>query len=58
MTIMSAVYKTVTTVVGRFVPQRLQPMWNHPAGQVLPILDLALIKIFSCSNWYVLTGMF
>jgi len=29
---MSVVYKAVTTTVGRFVPSRLQPFYNHPAG--------------------------
>jgi hypothetical protein len=28
----AALYKTVTTTVGRFVPQKLQPFYNHPAG--------------------------
>ena len=29
---MSAVYKAITTAVGRFVPGTLQPVWTHPAG--------------------------
>lgn len=29
---MSAIYKAVTTTVGRLVPQKLQPFWKHPAG--------------------------
>lgn len=29
---MSAVYKGITTAVGRFVPNSLKPFWNHPAG--------------------------
>ena len=29
---MSAVFKAVTATVGRFVPTRLQPFYNHPAG--------------------------
>jgi len=29
---MSALYRAVTTSVGRFVPAKFQPIWQHPAG--------------------------
>lgn len=29
---MSVIYKSLTKAVGRIVPDKLQPMWNHPAG--------------------------
>ncbi|KAI0215742.1 Mitochondrial pyruvate carrier 2 [Lamellibrachia satsuma] len=29
---MSLIYKQVVTNVGRLVPRKLQPFWNHPAG--------------------------
>jgi len=29
---MSVVYRAVTTSVGKFVPEKLKPFWNHPAG--------------------------
>ncbi|ESO87168.1 hypothetical protein LOTGIDRAFT_229316 [Lottia gigantea] len=29
---MSAIYKTVINVADRFVPAKLGPFWNHPAG--------------------------
>jgi len=29
---MSAIYRGVCTTVGKFVPERMQPFWNHPAG--------------------------
>ena len=28
----SAIYKTLIISVGKFVPERLQPFWKHPAG--------------------------
>lgn len=28
----SAVYKATITFVDRFVPSKLRPLWNHPAG--------------------------
>ena len=28
----SAVYRATITFVDRFVPPKLQPLWNHPAG--------------------------
>jgi len=31
---MSAIFRAVTTTVGRFVPPRLQPFYNHPAGMI------------------------
>ncbi|ELU04999.1 hypothetical protein CAPTEDRAFT_174885 [Capitella teleta] len=29
---MSAVAKVVTQTIGKLVPVKLQPLWNHPAG--------------------------
>ncbi|XP_012251195.1 mitochondrial pyruvate carrier 2-like [Athalia rosae] len=29
---MSVVYKTSMTAIGKYVPNKLQPLWNHPAG--------------------------
>ena len=28
----SAIYKSIVIGVGKFVPERLQPLWKHPAG--------------------------
>ena len=28
----TAVYKAVTSAAERFVPEKLKPFWNHPAG--------------------------
>lgn len=32
---MSAVYRGIITVADRFVPDKLRPLWNHPAGKKL-----------------------
>ena len=37
---MSAVYRGITGAVGKFVPEKMKPFWNHPAG-------IYLIKIVS-----------
>uniref|UniRef100_A0A1B6C219 Mitochondrial pyruvate carrier n=1 Tax=Clastoptera arizonana TaxID=38151 RepID=A0A1B6C219_9HEMI len=29
---MSLIYKTTIAIAEKFVPQKLQPLWNHPAG--------------------------
>ncbi|XP_043282201.1 mitochondrial pyruvate carrier 4-like [Venturia canescens] len=29
---MSLVYRNSMKAIGKFVPQKLQPLWNHPAG--------------------------
>ena len=29
---MSVAYKNTMNVIGKFVPQKFQPLWNHPAG--------------------------
>lgn len=29
---MSQLYKKSILTIGKFVPQQLQPLWNHPAG--------------------------
>ncbi|XP_076760537.1 mitochondrial pyruvate carrier 2 [Xylocopa sonorina] len=29
---MSVVYKNTMTKIGKFVPEKFQPLWNHPAG--------------------------
>ncbi|XP_015521511.1 mitochondrial pyruvate carrier 2 [Neodiprion pinetum] len=29
---MSVIYKTSMGVIGKFVPEKLQPLWKHPAG--------------------------
>jgi len=39
---MSAIYHTLTTTVGRFVPSRLQPLYNHPAGIMLCVNHITL----------------
>lgn len=31
---MSIIYKATIAVAEKFVPQKLQPLWNHPAGTV------------------------
>ena len=37
---MSTIYKAVTKTAGKFIPQSMQPMWQHPAGKILEeILD-------------------
>ena len=47
---MSALYKAVTTSVGRFVPARLQPFYNHPAGISGKIVDRMLRSSRSCNR--------
>jgi len=29
---MSVIYKSLVRVAGRFVPKKLEPVWEHPAG--------------------------
>ncbi|XP_046746368.1 mitochondrial pyruvate carrier 2-like [Diprion similis] len=29
---MSVIYKTSMGVIGKYVPEKLQPLWKHPAG--------------------------
>ncbi|XP_033191839.1 mitochondrial pyruvate carrier 3-like isoform X1 [Bombus vosnesenskii] len=29
---MSVAYKNTMNAIGKFVPQKFQPLWNHPAG--------------------------
>ncbi|XP_043803073.1 mitochondrial pyruvate carrier 3-like [Apis laboriosa] len=29
---MSVIYKNTMNSIGKFVPQKFQPLWNHPAG--------------------------
>ncbi|KAK9303559.1 hypothetical protein QLX08_004784 [Tetragonisca angustula] len=29
---MSLVYKNTMNAIGKYVPQKFQPLWNHPAG--------------------------
>ena len=29
---MSVIYKNSMNVIGKFVPEKLQPLWKHPAG--------------------------
>lgn len=31
----SLVYKNSMKAIGKFVPEKLQPLWNHPAGKWL-----------------------
>ena len=31
---MALIYKQVVTAVGRVVPRKMQPFWNHPAGRL------------------------
>lgn len=29
---MSVIYKNTVKTIGKYVPDKLQPLWNHPAG--------------------------
>ena len=31
---MALIYKQVVSAVGRMVPRKMQPFWNHPAGRL------------------------
>lgn len=30
---MSVIYKTSMTAISKYVPEKLQPLWKHPAGK-------------------------
>lgn len=32
---MSLVYRKAIQVADKFVPQKFQPLWNHPAGNII-----------------------
>lgn len=60
----SAVYRATISFADRFVPQKLRPLWEHPAGPKTVFFWSPLFKwvchnlVFFCGSYYLIIQTF
>ena len=47
---MSVIYRGIISVADKFVPSKLRPLWNHPAGRLAVLMEQLRVDRWSKSK--------